>query len=295
MTELSHPDRVYFPGAEITKADYADYLETVCETMLPYVAERPLSLVRCPGGVEKACFFQKHHMKGMPEGFKPVKIEEKSGDKEPYVYIDDLEGLRGCAQFGALELHPWGARIGDIEHPERIIFDLDPDEGLDFSDVKAAANDIKDLLESAGLAAFPMLTGGKGVHVIAPLKPKADWDGVKTFCRGLARALADNQPDRYVAEMSKAKRKGRVFIDWLRNQRGQTSVAPFSVRARKGAPVAAPITWDELSDAKSGAEYDIRTLPRRLAAQKSDPWARYEAAAETLSDGAIDWAAKAGG
>lgn len=295
MTELSNPGRVYFPEADITKQDYADYLAKVCEAMLPHVARRPLSLVRCPGGVEKACFFQKHHAKGMPDGFKPVTIREKDGSKEPYVYLDDIEGLKSCAQFGALELHPWGATIDDVEHPERIIFDLDPDEGLDFADVKSAAKDIKDLLESAGLVPYPMLTGGKGVHVIAPLKPQADWDGVKAFCRGLAKALGENQPDRYTAEMSKAKRKGRIFIDWLRNQRGQTSVAPYSVRARKGAPVATPIRWDELAGAASGAEYDVESLPRRLASMKADPWADYFKDAEPLSKGAIDWAKQAGG
>ncbi|MEQ8403652.1 MAG: non-homologous end-joining DNA ligase [Oceanicaulis sp.] len=295
MTELSSPGRVYFPGAGITKQDYADYLSQVCEAMLPHVARRPLSLVRCPGGVEKQCFFQKHHAKGMPDGFKPVKIKEKDGGKEPYVFIDDIEGLKSCAQFGALELHPWGSTIDDIERPERIIFDLDPDEGLDFSDVKDAARDIKDLLESAGLSPYPMLTGGKGVHVIAPLEPKAGWDGVKAFCRGLATALADNQPARYTAQMSKAKRKGRIFIDWLRNQRGQTSVAPYSVRARKGAPVATPIRWDELSKAKSGADYDVESLPRRLSSMKSDPWKDYFDDAKPLSKGAISWAKEAGG
>lgn len=295
MTELSSPDRVYFPGAGITKQDYADYLDEVCDTMLPHVAGRPLSLVRCPGGVEQQCFFQKHHAKGMPDGFKPATIKEKDGAKKPYVFIDDIEGLKSCAQFGALELHPWGAPIDDVERPQRLVFDLDPDEGLDFAEVKAAAKDIRDLLESAGLAPYPMLTGGKGVHVIAPLKPQAGWDDVKAFCRGLAKALAENQPERYTAEMSKAKRKGRIFIDWLRNQRGQTSVAPYSVRARPGAPVAAPIRWDELARANSGAQYAVQSLPRRLSSLKADPWADYFGDAEALSNGAVEWAKTAGG
>lgn len=295
MTDLTNPDRVYFPEAGLTKQDYADYLDSVCEAMLPHVARRPLSLLRCPGGVEEDCFFQKHLTKGMPDGFRPVTLADTSGGKAPYLYIDDLDGLKSCAQFGALELHPWGAAIDDVEHPERIIFDLDPDEGLDFEAVKRAARDIKALLESAGLIPYPMLTGGKGVHVIAPLTPQADWDAVKAFCRGLARALSDNQPEHYTAEMSKAKRKGRVFIDWLRNQRGQTSVAPFSLRARKGAPVATPIRWDELAGAKSGAAYDVKSLPRRLASLKADPWATYFNDAKPLSQGAIDWAREAGG
>lgn len=295
MTQLSSPGRVYFPEAGVTKQDYAEYLDAVCEVMLPHVARRPLSLVRCPGGVETDCFFQKHHARGMPDGFKPVTIREKDGETAPYIYIDDRDGLKSCAQFGALELHPWGASIDDVEHPERLIFDLDPDEGLDFADVKAAAKDIKDLLESAGLSPYPMLTGGKGVHVIAPLAPEADWDGVRAFCRGLAQALAEGQPDRYTAEMSKARRKGRIFIDWLRNQRGQTSVAPYSVRARKGAPVATPIRWDELSKAASGAHYDMTSLPRRLASLRDDPWADYFGDAKPLSPGAIDWARRAGG
>lgn len=294
MTELSTPDRVYFAKPEITKQDYADYLETVCEAMLPHVARRPLSLVRCPGGVDEDCFFQKHHAKGMPDGFKTAQITEKSGETQPYIYLDDLEGLKSCAQFGALELHPWAAGLRDLEHPERLIFDLDPDEALDFSAVKSAARAVRDVLEDAGLRPYPMLTGGKGVHVIAPLKPEASWDGAKAFCRGVARSLSKAEPERYTAEMSKARREGRVFIDWLRNQRGQTSVAPYSVRARSGAPVATPIRWDELSGAASGGDYTMETLPRRLAALNADPWDGYFDAARTLSQDAIDKACEAG-
>lgn len=287
MTALSHPDRVYFPDAGVTKQDLADYFERVSDWILPHAAHRPLSLVRCPGGIEQSCFFQKHHGEGLPEGLKAVDIKEKDGGTEPYLYIEDLDGLIGCAQIGALELHPWGARVEDVERPERIIFDLDPDEGLAFADVKKAAETVRGVLQAAGLHPFAMLTGGKGLHVIAPLKPKADWETVKDFCRTLAKTLAAHEPERFVAEASKKKREGKIFIDWLRNQRGQTSVCPYSPRARKGAPAAAPIRWDELARAESGAAYTVKTLPRRLASLKADPWEGYREAAEPISPAAL--------
>lgn len=287
---LSSPGRVYFPEAGFTKQDYRDYLMTVAGRILPHVANRPLSLVRCPDDIKADCFFQKHHAKGMPDGFKPVEIEEKSGEAKDYLTIEDEEGLEACAQFGALELHPWGSRLEDIEHPERLVFDLDPDAGYDFADLKDTARDIADLLRTAGLTPFAMLTGGKGIHVVAPLDRSNDWDAVKDFTHGLALALQHNEPDRYVAQASKTKRKGKIFLDWLRNQRGATSIAPYSVRARKGAPVATPIRWDELSRIKSGAQYDMDTLPRRLASLQADPWADYFDTAAPIRDGALSWA-----
>ena len=293
MAGLSHPDRVYFPDAGLTKAGYRDYLLGVADRLLPHIANRPLSLLRCPDGIGEDCFFQKHYTKGLPDGFRSVDIEEKDGGREPYLYIDDEAGLEACAQFGALELHPWGAQVGALEKPERLIFDLDPDEGYDFSDLKATARDIRDLLETAGLAPHVMVTGGKGIHVIAPLDASNDWDEVKSFAKGFATALERHDPSRYVAQASKAKRKGKIFIDWLRNQRGQTSVAPYSVRARKGAPVATPLRWDELSRVSSGHDYTVETLPRRLSSLKSDPWEGYFDHAAPLKSGALDWARSA--
>jgi bifunctional non-homologous end joining protein LigD len=293
--ELTHPDRVYFPDAGVTKRDYRDYLVGVADWILPHVRRRPLSLVRCPDDIEAGCFFQKHHAEGMPAGFKSVDIAEKSGETAPYIYIEDEAGLTSCAQFGALELHPWGSRIDDLEHPERLIFDLDPGEGFDFADLKDAAREIRALLEEAGLNPFVMLTGGKGIHVIAPIRAGASWDDARDFARGLAKGLEANDPDRYVAEASKEKRKARIFVDWLRNQRGQTSIAPYALRARPGAPAATPIRWDELSKARSGHDYDIHSLPRRLARIKEDPWKDYFQSAAALSPNAVKQAREQGG
>jgi bifunctional non-homologous end joining protein LigD len=292
-TALTHPGRVYYPDDGITKADVRDFYRAMAERILPHAAGRPLSLVRCPGGIGESCFFQKHLGEGMPEALRPVPVREKDGGLADYLTVKDADGLAALAQIGALEIHPWGARADDIERPERIIFDLDPDEGLDFADVKAAARTVRDLLEASGLAPFAMLTGGKGVHVIAPLKPKAGWDAVKDFCRTLAKTLAAHEPERFTAEASKKKREGRIFIDWLRNQRGQNSVCPSSPRARPGAPVATPIRWDELGRARSGAAYTLKTLPRRLGSLGADPWADYLDSAAPLSQAALKTLKKA--
>jgi bifunctional non-homologous end joining protein LigD len=286
-TALTHPGRVYYPDDGITKADVRDFYRAMADRILPHAAGRPLSLVRCPGGIGESCFFQKHPGEGMPEALKPVPVREKDGGLADYMTVEDADGLEALAQIGALEIHPWGAKTDDIERPERIIFDLDPDAGLDFADVKAAARTVRELLEASGLAPFALLTGGKGVHVIAPLKPKADWEMVKDFCRTLAKTLAAHEPQRFTAEAAKTKREGRIFIDWLRNQRGQTSVCPYSLRARKGAPVATPVRWDELGRTDSAAAHSLPTLARRLGSLRADPWADYFESAQPLSEAAL--------
>ena len=272
---LTHPDRVLFPEQGITKGDLADYLAAVADRILPHLARRPLSLVRCPQGRAKACFFQRHRMPGMPDAVHALPIVEKDGTKADYLYVEDAAGLRALAQFGVLELHIWGAPATDVEKPDRLVFDLDPDEGLDFAAVRDAARDMRDLLAALGLQSFPLLTGGKGVHVVAPLTPARGWEEVKGFARGLSERLAQAAPDRFVAKASKQARKGRIFLDWLRNERGATAICPFSPRARKGAPVAVPVTWDELARATSGGDYDMAKLRRRLGRLKADPWAGY--------------------
>ncbi|WP_156841807.1 DNA ligase D [Novosphingobium aquimarinum] len=244
--EISSRDRVVFPESGQTKGQLADYYADVATLMLPFAAERPISLVRCPQGRAKKCFFQKHDSGGFGNGVKHVPIREKDGGSEDYLYVEDARGLLQCVQMGTIEFHGWGARTGDVELPDRMIFDLDPDEGLDFGDVKAAAVDIRKRLAEIGLTSFAMLSGGKGVHVVVPLVPGHSWDAHKDFSRRFSEALAMAEPDRFVATMSKAKRKGKIFIDWLRNQRGATAVLPYSARSREGAPVAVPIAWDEL-------------------------------------------------
>ena len=241
-----------FPEQGITKSELIDYYEAVADLMLPHLANRPLSLVRCPQAPSGKCFFQKHDTGGFPEAMHHVMIAESAGEKEQYFYVDDLAGIVAGVQMGVLEFHIWGSRVDQVEKPDRIVFDLDPDVGLGFEDVRRAAFDLRDRLAAIGLTTFPMLSGGKGFHIIAPLTRRAEWPEVKAFCRGFAVMLGEEAPERYVANMSKAKRKGRIFVDYLRNERGSTAIAPYSTRAREGAPVAAPITWKEVKTVAGG-------------------------------------------
>lgn len=255
--KITSRDRVIFPDGKLTKGDLADYYAAVAPIMLPHAARRPISLVRCPQGRAKECFFQKHDSGSFGEHVRHVPIREKDGGVEDYLYVEDAEGILSCVQMGTIEFHGWGAHVEDVEAPDRMIFDLDPDEGLDFGDVKKAAFDLRRHLSDIGLVSFAMLSGGKGVHVIVPLTPGHNWDVHKDFSCRFAEALSMAEPDRFVATMSKAKRKGKIFIDWLRNQRGSTAVAPYSARARTNAPVAAPVCWEELRDIETPARFSI--------------------------------------
>lgn len=255
--KISNPTRVIYPESGRTKGELADYYAAVAPLMLPFAADRPLSLVRCPQGRAKQCFFQKHDSGSFGDAVRHVPIVEKDGGAEDYLYVRDAAGLLTCVQMGTIEFHGWGCRADAVERPDRMIFDLDPDLGLDFADVKRAAQDIRARLADLGLVTFAMLSGGKGVHVVAPLTPGHDWAMHKDFARRFAEALSLAEPDRYVATMSKAKRKGKIFIDWLRNQRGSTAVLPYSARAREGAPVAVPIDWDELDGFKRAHPFGI--------------------------------------
>ena len=273
--KVSSRDRVIFPESKVTKGQLADYYAAVAAIMLPWTANRPVSLVRCPQGRAKKCFFQKHDAGSFGEHVHHVDVREKRGNIEKYLYIDDVDGLVACVQMGTIEFHGWGSSVPDIEKPDRLVFDLDPDEGLDFGDVKKAAVDLKQHLADMGLTSFPMLSGGKGVHVVVPLKPEAEWPAVKSFADRFARALSEAEPDRFVATMSKAKRRGKIFIDWLRNQRGATAIMPYAARARAGAPVAAPVSWTELKDVETPAMYsveDVETLIERANSRALQSW-----------------------
>ncbi|MCR5870795.1 DNA ligase D [Sphingomonas sp. J344] len=256
--KISNPDRVIFPDSKITKGQLADYYAAVAPILLPWLTNRPVSLVRCPQGRAKQCFFQKHDAGSFGEHVHHVDIREKDGSVEPYLYLKDADGVRACVQMGTIEFHGWGSRVEDVEKPDRLVFDLDPDEGLDFAKVKTAAADLKRHLADLGLTSWPMLTGGKGVHVIVPLTPQAEWPEAKSFAERFARALAQAEPDRFTANLKKAERKGRIFIDYLRNQRGSTAVMPYVARARPGAPVSAPLSWSELRDADSAQRFTVR-------------------------------------
>jgi bifunctional non-homologous end joining protein LigD len=258
--KISNPDRVIFPDAKITKGELAQYYHAIGAQMAVWTANRPISLVRCPQGRARKCFFQKHDSGTFGPHVHHVPIREKDGHKEDYLYVEDSAGVLACVQMGTIEFHGWGSKVADVEKPDRIIFDLDPDAGLDFALVRKAAKDLKTHLADMGLTTFPLLTGGKGVHVVVPLTPKAEWPEVKDFAQRFALALAEAEPERFTAALSKARRTGRIFVDYLRNQRGATAIMPYSARAREGAPVAAPINWEELDEMKSGARFGVRDV-----------------------------------
>jgi bifunctional non-homologous end joining protein LigD len=268
---LTNPDKVLYPDVGLTKLDLAHYYETVAPCILPYVLHRPLSLVRCPEGSEKECFFQRHGMKGMSKAIKEIGIAGGES-KRKYLYIEDEAGLFGLIQLGVLEIHDWGVSLDYIDKPDRLVFDLDPDEGLSFAILKAAAIEVRDFLGELGLNSFLKSTGGKGLHVVAPLTLKVAWDEVKAFAKAVAEALVKARGDRYTANMAKRARTGKIFVDYLRNQRGGTAIVNYSTRARKGAPVAFPLRWDELKGLKTASPYTVRTLPARLKQLKRDPW-----------------------
>jgi bifunctional non-homologous end joining protein LigD len=240
--------------------------------MLPHIANRPLSLVRLPTGSKKP-FFQKHDSGGFPDAFKKVKITETTGPTDIYLFIEDEAGLAANVQMNVLELHIWGSHIDKLEQPDRIIFYIDPDEGLDFETTKQAALDIRDRLAGLGLKTYPMVTGGKGIHVIAPLRRTLEWPEVKAFCHAFAEKLAADEPDRFTANIRKVNRKGRMFVDYLRNERGATAVCPFSTRAKEHATCAVPLSWDELPDIAGANVFGIAEAAAR--AQAPDPWPDY--------------------
>lgn len=272
---ITHPERMLFSDPEITKVDLARYYAVAAPKMLAFAANHPLSLVRCPDGPQKKCFYQKHASDGFPEAIRQVPIAESNGDVENYLYVRDAEGLVASVQMSTTEFHIWGSTIDNLDKPDRMIFDLDPDPSVTFETVKTAAVELRDMLADIGLKSVPMVTGGKGVHVIVPLSRRADWDMVKPFTKAVAQHLAQERPKDFIATMSKAKRKGRIFVDWLRNDRGSTAIAPYSVRARDGGPVATPVSWEELADLKAANLFRIPDVLARLDqpdTPSSDPW-----------------------
>jgi bifunctional non-homologous end joining protein LigD len=282
--EISSPDRVIYPELGLTKKDLADYYATVEPLIMKDCADRPMTLIRCPGGRTGECFFQKHDKGTFGPHVKQIPIEEKDGETEDYLYFDDIRGLLACVQMGTMEFHGWGSKVDKVECPDRLVFDLDPDEGLDFGKVKEAAVRVRDLVAQLGLKSFPLLTGGKGIHVVIPLDATAEWPQVKSFADRFSRAVSEAEPERFTANIRKAQRTGRIFNDWLRNQRGATAVMPYSARAREGAPVAAPITWDELEDFDSGHAFSIRDAEELLKRAKSKALAAWGKAKQSLPD-----------
>ena len=259
---------------------FRSYYSDVWRKIAPFVVARPLSMLRCPGGTTESCFFQKHLWKGANKAIRAV-ADPGDPSGEPIVVIDDLDGLVGLVQAGVLEIHPWGSTLADIERPDMIILDLDPGEGVSWDAVVAAAREVRTRLDDAGLTAFVKTTGGKGLHVVAPVKPKAEWPAVKAFCKAIADAMSADAPDRFVATVSKAKRQGRILVDYLRNGRGATAVAPYSTRARAGAPVSMPLAWEELGEVAPNY-FTVANAPARLASLETDPWEGFREAAVAL-------------
>ncbi|TGX54798.1 DNA ligase D [Sphingomonas gei] len=282
--KISSRDRVIYPESGLTKGELADYYAAVAPIALRWLGNRPISLVRCPQGRAKHCFFQKHDAGSFGDDVHHVDVREKDGSVEPYLYVDDLDGIMACVQMGTIEFHGWGAPVADIEKPDRLVFDLDPDEGLDFEMVKKAAQDIHGHLADIGLTSWPLLSGGKGVHVVVPLIPSAEWPAVRSFAERFSRALAQSEPERFTANLKKVTRKGKIFLDYLRNQRGATAVLPYVARARENAPVAAPITWTELGKLEAAKAYTIRDADKLLERATSPALQGWGEAEQTLPD-----------
>lgn len=279
---ITHPERVVFPDDGIRKQEVADYYRAIAPWLLPEIAGRPLSVVRCPQGAGRPCFFQKHHGQGMRQ-VDSVRLREESGDQEEYLVVHDEAGLMELVQFNALEFHPWGAKADAPDLADRLVFDLDPGPDVPWKDVVAAARTVRARLEELHLQSWPRTSGGKGLHVVVPLRPACPWEQVKAFAHGFADALAASEPLKFLATASKRLRNGRIFVDYLRNSRGATSVASFSLRARPGAPVAMPIRWEELGRLKSAARFTLRNTPARVRRLRSHPWEGIDDVKQDLS------------
>ena len=267
---ITHPDRVIFETGHITKGELAEYYAAVAPFLLPRIVHHPLSLLRCPSGIDGGCFYQRNFRKGLGADIHPFEFRHK-GKRYEYLYIEDEKGLLEVVQMGAIEIHPWGARIDTIDYPDRLIFDLDPATDVPFEALKLAAQDLKQRLQHQGLQSFLKCTGGKGLHITAPLAGKDKWPMVKAFAASIAKEMVTAAPEAYIATMSKAKRPGKIFIDYFRNDYTATAIADYAVRARPGAPVAVPLEWNELKSLESASQFTMKDVLKRLKNEKSDP------------------------
>jgi bifunctional non-homologous end joining protein LigD len=268
---LTHPDRVLYHEQGLTKQDLARYYERIAPFMLPHVAGRPLALVRCPGGQSGSCFYQKHLAGKFPEALHRVSIRQSDGIR-PYAVVEDLAGLLALVQMGVLELHVWGARADRVEAPDRLVFDLDPGSGVAWAALCDGAEAVRQLLAGAGLQSWVKTTGGKGIHIVAPIERRASWTERAGFARATARALEQHDPDRYVSRAAKTARPGRIYVDWLRNTRGATAVAVWSTRARQGAAVSLPCDWSALRGLGSAASLTVAAVLADGVPYRHDPW-----------------------
>jgi bifunctional non-homologous end joining protein LigD len=271
---LSHPDKLYFPADKLSKRDLAEYYEKLSAWMIPHLRDRPLSLVRCPDGWQGQCFYQKHADKSVSDAVDRLVVPEGKGSAT-YMAAGSVAALVGLLQWGVIEIHPWGSRRPRLERPDRLIFDFDPDDGIGWSHLVDAVQVTRTLLTDIGLTGFLKTTGGKGLHIVVPIQPTIEWEAAKGFTKAIAELLVSTFPDRFTATLSKAQRKSKIFIDYLRNGLGATAVAPYSIRAREHAPVATPISWDELKKDVRFSYFNVANVPTRMARLKNDPWASF--------------------
>jgi len=290
---LSHPDRVLFPAARVTKLGLARYYEAISRWVLPHLVDRPLTLVQCAQGVPRSgarkgvdCVFMKHAKVWGPLAIRRVRIREKTKVGE-YLIADTLPALVGLVQINVLEVHTWNSRFADVERPDRVVIDLDPGSGIAWAQVVEAARLVRGLLRALDLDAFPKTTGGRGVHVVVPVTPSADWTACLEFARALARALVRKRPDLFTERFAKAGRDDRILVDYLRNNRTNTSIAAYSTRAKPDAPVSTPVAWSELTAARTPERFTMATVAARLASLKADPWKAYWTARQRLPARAI--------
>lgn len=279
--DLTYPDRLYWPEQGITKTDLARYYLDMWERLEPFVRGRPLALLRCPEGIGQETFFQKHAWRGMNSAIRQVSDPEEP-DRRPLVAIDSLKGLIGLAQAATLEIHPWGSRLNALDKPDMIILDLDPGEGIGWQAVVEAAFEARKRLEDAGLRAFVKTSGGKGLHVVSPLEPRAEWPEAKALTKAIADGMANDRPELYISTITKAKRASKIFVDYLRNQRGMTAVSPYSPRARPGAGISMPVGWEELSTIVGAAQFTIQNAAAHMATLHENPWKEFGKAARPL-------------
>ena len=268
---ISHPQRVIYPGTHITKQELAEYYLFVSDNIMPHIVDRPLSMVRCPEGAGEPCFFQRHVGLGQSSYLHEVSVRVK-GESRDYLMIHDVEGLISLVQWGVIELHPWQCAANHLDKPDRMIFDLDPDPSVSLEHLIDGAQEMRQRMQELGLGTFLKTTGGKGLHVVVPMTPSYSFLAIKSFARAIAESMASDSPTKYIANMRKAKRTGKIFVDYLRNDVTSTAVAPFSARAREGATVSTPLAWEELTSNLKPSSFTIETVPQRLKKQKKDPW-----------------------
>jgi bifunctional non-homologous end joining protein LigD len=284
---VSHPDRVMFPDAQLTKADIAQFYERISDWIMPHVEGRPLTLVRCPEGLSGECFFMKHSKVWAPPALRRVAIQEKTKVGQ-YLIAETPAALVSLVQMDVLEIHTWNSRIDKVDEPDRIVFDIDPGTQVPWKKVIESARLVRQMLETLGLESFPKTTGGKGLHVVVPIVPRTDWKECLEFSRALAEAIERHDPDQYTTAFAKAGRERKILIDYLRNNRTNTSVSAFSTRAREGAPVSIPIRWEELTPALKPSAWTVLTAERRLSSLRRDPWRDYWTTKQRLSASATE-------